>query len=69
MGLLEKTRLERSQEWHGHSSGAAAPPPSPNVLVFGGLAPLGLLSWPRGCTHGVEVCLCGLGLDSLLSRP
>jgi hypothetical protein len=47
----------------------AAPPSSLDALIFDGLAPLCLLSWPRGWTHGVEVCLSRLGLDSLSSRP
>jgi hypothetical protein len=67
MDLLEKARPKRSQKWRGRFLGAAMLPPSPNVLIFGGRAPLGLLSWPRGCTHGVEVFLCGFGLDFLSS--
>jgi hypothetical protein len=69
MDLLEKNRLFWPQQGRAQAWGAAEPPLGPNGLNFGGLAPLGLLSWPRGCTLGVRLFCVGLGLISFRLGP
>jgi hypothetical protein len=69
MGLLEKNGPFWPQQGGAQAWGAAEPALDPNGLNFGGLAPLGLLSWPQGCTLGFGLFLCGFRLDFLSSRP